>query len=48
MLIAGEPSGDLLAAEFVKALNKSGRQSALGAPAPAIFGAGGPRMAELG
>src|SRR5436190_8871638 len=58
MLVAGEPSGDLLAAELVKAL----RAEFVKAPAefttdfqplhaslePRFFGAGGPRMAEAG
>jgi lipid-A-disaccharide synthase len=58
MLIAGEPSGDLLAAELVKAL----RQEITSAEAqptsdlqplhtslePKFFGAGGPRMADAG
>jgi len=43
MVIAGEPSGDLLAAELVKAL------VAIPAGAGAtFFGAGGPKMAEAG
>jgi len=58
MLVAGEPSGDLLAAELVKALRAElVRRDA--APsfdlqplrtglAPRFFGAGGPRMAEAG
>ena len=43
MLIAGEASGDLLAAELVSALREqiAGRQ-------PVIFGAGGPKMAAAG
>ena len=46
MLIAGEPSGDLLAAELAVAL----RQQLLdaGQPAPRFFGAGGPQMAAAG
>lgn len=43
MLIAGEPSGDLLGAELVSAL----RECAMAAPVLA-FGAGGPRMAAAG
>jgi lipid-A-disaccharide synthase len=42
MLIAGEPSGDLLAAELVKALQKELASS------PKFFGAGGAKMAESG
>ena len=41
MLIAGEASGDLLAAELVSALGEL-------APAAECFGAGGPRMAAAG
>ena len=42
MLIAGEPSGDLLAAELVQALREQ-------LPAPVrFFAAGGPRLAEAG
>jgi lipid-A-disaccharide synthase len=58
MLIAGEPSGDLLAAELVQALRgELTRQEACPANdlqplrtslAPRLFGAGGPRMAEAG
>jgi len=44
MIIAGEPSGDMLAAELVAAL----RDAAPGGGAPAFFGAGGPRMAAAG
>ncbi|MEO6036473.1 MAG: lipid-A-disaccharide synthase [Verrucomicrobiota bacterium] len=53
MLIAGETSGDMLAAELVKALkvgqasclpSELGRQDAR----PTFFGAGGPKMAEAG
>jgi len=43
MVIAGEPSGDLLAAELVRALGAT----PAGAGAT-FFGAGGPRMAEAG
>jgi len=47
MLIAGEPSGDLLAAELVRALKES--PELRGEPFPAkFFGAGGPRMAAAG
>jgi len=42
MLIAGEPSGDLLAAELVKALKQELAAS------PKFFGAGGAKMAEAG
>jgi len=41
MLIAGEASGDLLAAELVSALREK-------LPDATFFGAGGPRMAEAG
>ncbi|MBL9135881.1 MAG: lipid-A-disaccharide synthase [Verrucomicrobiales bacterium] len=46
MLIAGEPSGDMLAAELAEAL----RQQVVrrGEPPPEFFGAGGPRMAAAG
>ena len=47
MLIAGEASGDLLAAELVKALKQSPEVEAMPFP-PEFFGAGGPRMAEAG
>jgi len=47
MLIAGEASGDLLAAELVKALKQSPEIHAMPFP-PAFFGAGGPRMVEAG
>jgi lipid-A-disaccharide synthase len=43
MLVAGEPSGDLLAAELVKALRKEADSTEI-----SFFGAGGPRMAEAG
>jgi len=47
MFIAGEPSGDLLAAELVEALEQSPQVRAL--PFPLEFiGAGGRRMAEAG
>jgi lipid-A-disaccharide synthase len=47
MLIAGEASGDLLAAELVSALRE---QSAILHPSssPIFFGAGGPKMAAAG
>jgi lipid-A-disaccharide synthase len=58
MLIAGEASGDLLAAELVEALRPAlaefaGRPTADSQPlhaslAPRFFGAGGPRMAAAG
>jgi lipid-A-disaccharide synthase len=41
MLVAGEASGDLLAAELVSALREE-------LPAARFFGAGGPKMAETG
>ncbi len=47
MLIAGEASGDLLAAELVKALKASPEIHAMPF-LPVFFGAGGPRMAEAG
>jgi lipid-A-disaccharide synthase len=47
MLIAGEASGDLLAAELVSALLAASKQSGDGR-APQFFGAGGPRMAAAG
>src|SRR6185312_6835210 len=58
MLIAGEPSGDLLGAELVRALREKltateTKYSADSQPLhtalePRFFGAGGPRMAEAG
>ena len=45
MLIAGEASGDLLAAELVAALRAA---SPPDAAAPQFFGAGGPKMAAAG
>jgi lipid-A-disaccharide synthase len=58
MLIAGEASGDLLAAELVEALRpkvvarsmdfSSNSQPLRTALAPRFFGAGGPKMAEAG
>jgi len=47
MLIAGEPSGDLLASELVLALKQLPAVQAMPWP-PKFFGAGGPRMAEAG
>jgi len=47
MLVAGEASGDLLAAELVKALKQSPEIRAMPFP-PEFFGAGGPRMVEAG
>jgi lipid-A-disaccharide synthase len=47
MLIAGEASGDLLAAELVKALKQLPGVQAMPFP-PEFFGAGGPKMAEAG
>jgi lipid-A-disaccharide synthase len=43
MLSAGEPSGDLLAAEWVEAF-----RSLAGPVPPVFFGVGGPRMAAVG
>jgi lipid-A-disaccharide synthase len=43
LLIAGEPSGDQLAAELVRALLRQARPEA-----PRFFGAGGPAMAAAG
>jgi lipid-A-disaccharide synthase len=58
MIIAGEPSGDALAAELVGALradliaglpaSEENRQPLRSTLAPRFFGAGGPRMAEAG
>ena len=57
MLIAGEASGDLLAAELVAALIAASRQSGDGRAqsstrhppsSPTFFGAGGPKMAAAG
>ena len=47
MFIAGEPSGDALAAELVRALRASPRVKAM-SYAPVFFGAGGPQMAQSG
>ncbi|MGA2278991.1 MAG: lipid-A-disaccharide synthase [Verrucomicrobiota bacterium] len=47
MLIAGEASGDLLAAELVSALLAASKRSEDGR-VPQFFGAGGPRMAAAG
>jgi len=47
MLIAGETSGDLLAAELVSALLAASKRSEDGR-APQFFGAGGPKMAAAG
>ena len=47
MLIAGEASGDLLAAELVSALLAASKQSEDGR-APQFFGAGGAKMAAAG
>jgi lipid-A-disaccharide synthase len=47
MLIAGEASGDLLAAELVSALLAASKRSEDGR-APQFFGAGGPKMAAAG
>ncbi len=49
MLIAGEASGDLLAAELVSALREKLSSSILDSPSsPQFFGAGGPKMAAAG
>src|SRR5688572_32524874 len=51
MLIAGEASGDLLAAELVKALKQELSTHPTTRPAnppPQFFGAGGAKMAEAG
>jgi lipid-A-disaccharide synthase len=49
MLIAGEASGDLLAAELVSALREKLPSSILNSPpSPIFFGAGGSRMAAAG
>jgi lipid-A-disaccharide synthase len=47
MLIAGEASGDLLAAELVSALLAASKRSEDG-HTPQFFGAGGPKMAGVG
>jgi len=47
MLIAGEPSGDLLAAELIRALKQSPEMGANPFP-PVFFGAGGLQMAAEG
>ena len=47
MLIAGEASGDLLAAELVAALKNSPELKASPSP-PEFFGAGGPKLAAAG
>src|SRR6185295_12669467 len=47
MVIAGEASGDLLAAELVKALKQAPEIRAMPFP-PEFFGAGGAAMAEAG
>ena len=47
MLIAGEASGDLLAAELVSALHAASKPSEDGR-APQFFGAGGAKMAGAG
>src|ERR1035438_10407126 len=49
MVIAGEASGDLLAAELVSALREEIPSSTINlASSPVFFGAGGPRMAAAG
>jgi lipid-A-disaccharide synthase len=47
MFVAGEASGDLLAAELVRALKSSSAIRAMPFP-PRFFGAGGPRLAAEG
>ena len=47
MLVAGEPSGDMLAAELVRAIKESPEIRAQPEP-PRFFGAGGPEMARAG
>ena len=47
MLIAGEASGDTLAAELVRAIRAAPAVRALEWP-PGFFGAGGPEMREAG
>lgn len=47
MLLAGEASGDTLAAELVRALRALPAVAALETP-PRLFGAGGPRLREAG
>ncbi|MFN0067143.1 MAG: lipid-A-disaccharide synthase, partial [Limisphaerales bacterium] len=48
MLIAGEPSGDLLAAEFVGALRTALAAREPDRPSPGFFGAGGPALRGAG
>lgn len=48
MLIAGEPSGDLLAAEFVGALRTALAAREPDRPPPRFFGAGGPALRGTG
>ena len=48
MIIAGEPSGDLLAAELVRALNAEWKNKPRGASTPRFFGGGGPQMKAAG
>ena len=47
MLVAGEPSGDLIAADLVRAMRADPRLQA-GDFAPRFFGVGGPRLAAEG
>src|SRR6185295_142903 len=47
MIIAGEASGDMLAAELVRALKQTAQARAMPFP-PQFFGAGGPKMATAG
>lgn len=48
MLVAGEPSGDLLAAEFVGALRTALAAREPDRPPPRFFGAGGPALRGAG
>jgi lipid-A-disaccharide synthase len=48
MIIAGEASGDALAAELVAALRQAAAGRAGGSRLPEFFGAGGPQMAKAG
>ena len=48
MLVAGEPSGDLLAAELVRALSAEWKTKPRGPSGPRFFGGGGPQMRAAG
>lgn len=48
LIVAGEPSGDLLAAEFVRALRWALAVREPDRPLPVFFGAGGPALREAG